>query len=286
MEVDHKWILVFDPSNSHLPKPSEHAKPLPAHLAKKSQITTEHPANEIPKADEPFLDPQSSQKWAEFNIARIPRNLHQVKIDCEKPKSWWFYLGKTSTEARAQYTSDLSVKVNDPAAHFLDSTRPVIPLPSPNKRQSYPASYPNASNLHAVNASRVVPTVKKAPQHVQHQPVNPKSQTKHYNGKYAINSESVNNKVPNLPKPLPNPPAFRPPAHKHQPTHPTSKVLQHSFQAPSANMGSRSSALPSMADIHRRSSNPGQSLEEYKQVRSHRLTKQVTGSGLRLTQCS
>ena len=276
MEVEHKWILASDPSNSHLPTPSEHAKPLPAHLAKKSQITTEHPANEIPKADEPFLDPQSSHKWAEFNTARIPRNVEQSKIDYQKPKSWWFYLGKTSTEARAQYTSDLSVRVHDPSANFLDSTRPAATLPPPSKRQSYPASYPTGPNLHALNASRAIPNLQNVSRHGLPQQVSSKAQGRPYNGKYAIKNESVASKLSDIPKALPSPQAAFPlPIHRLSPAHPGSKLPQQLFPAPSTNMMPRSSALPSMADIHRRSSNPQQNLNDYEQVRNLVLTRNL-----------
>lgn len=157
IEVEYKWVLVLDKASSQLQPPSENAKPLPAHLLHKN-CATEHPANEIPKPDDPFLDANGRLIWAEFHSAK-PQMPLPLKIDFSKEKRIWHYLGKTSTEAKAQYTADIAVQINDPAANFLDSVKPVVAAaPPPVPRQSYPASYPtvpgragNLSGLHGLN---------------------------------------------------------------------------------------------------------------------------------------
>jgi hypothetical protein len=107
--------------------PSPNAKPLPSHLARKSKTTTQDPQNDNPKADEPFCDPKVPV-WSEFHTAKLSRNPNQVKIDLWKPKQLWYYLGKTSTEAKAQYTEDPRKRRNNLDANFLESVRPLIPV--------------------------------------------------------------------------------------------------------------------------------------------------------------
>lgn len=183
--MEYKWLLFFDPVNSQLPVPSENAKPLPAHLASKSRTTAENPAKNEPKADEPFGDPQSKFVWSEFNTCKPFRNPNQVNVDIiEKRKQLWFYLGGTSTEARAQYTENPAVKQNNPEANFLESVRAAktaIAL-SFHQRRSYPAPYPAGANMHAASVIRAKSNF--------HHPINlPKPQApkeRPYNGKYAI----------------------------------------------------------------------------------------------------
>ncbi|KAL9042087.1 MAG: hypothetical protein Q9214_003890 [Letrouitia sp. 1 TL-2023] len=187
VEIEYKWLLVFDPANSHLPAPSANAKPLPAHLARKSRAKAEKASSDNPKADEPFCDPQSVYVWSEFHTSRAVRNPSQEKIDFSKPKQLWFYLGKTSTEAKAHYTGDLSKPINDPAANFLDSVRPPpLPFVPPVQRRSYPASYPAGINIHAANAAGL-----KSSQIRQKASLKPPTtKERPYNGKYAITDPS------------------------------------------------------------------------------------------------
>jgi hypothetical protein len=101
--------------------------------------TTERQVDDLPRADDPFV---KGTTWAEFKNEPIPRNLAQVKVDFKKENQLWYYLGKTSTEAKAQFTEDPAKPVHNPKGHFLDT----IPKPMPTvPRQSYAASYP--SNL-------------------------------------------------------------------------------------------------------------------------------------------
>lgn len=194
-EVEYRWLLIFDPANSQLPLPSENAKPLPPELARKSRTTAEDPKGDQPKADQPFCDPQSKFIWSEFNTCHRIRNPAQVKIDFSKPKTVWFYLGRNSTDARAQYTADLAKPVHDPASNFLDTVKPAFPaVAMAPQRRSFPASYPSGVNIHALNAARANAQYQQ-PKVQQKPPVQPQlkpqvSQERPYNGKYAITDPS------------------------------------------------------------------------------------------------
>ncbi|KAK8152126.1 hypothetical protein IWX90DRAFT_490740 [Phyllosticta citrichinensis] len=75
--------------------------------------------------DDPFSEQNSSQKWAEFNTASAEevRNPFQVKVDLSKPNQLWHYLGKTSTEARAQFTDDPKKPVHNTKGNFLETVK-------------------------------------------------------------------------------------------------------------------------------------------------------------------
>ena len=150
VEVEYKWMLIPDPADFRLPKPSANAIPMPkSRLAKESLNTTKRLADDAPRADDKFGE---NHTWSEFKCENIARNASQVKIDFEKENQIWFYLGKNSTEAKAQFTEDLAKPRHNPKGHFLDTIpKPVITAP----RQSYGASYPSTSvNQNALNASR------------------------------------------------------------------------------------------------------------------------------------
>jgi hypothetical protein len=117
--------------------------------AKESLNTTKRQADDIPRADDAFVE---GFTWAEFKNENLPRNPAQVKIDLEKENHIWFYLGKKSTEAKAQFTEDLAKPRHNPKGHFLDTIpKPIITAP----RQSYAASYPSNLSQDALQASKV-----------------------------------------------------------------------------------------------------------------------------------
>lgn len=194
IEVEYKWLLVFDPVNSQLPMPSENAKPLPAELARKSRTTAEDPANnDDPKPNDPFGDPDSNFRWEEFGSCKAFRNPAQVKIHIDKPNKLWYYIGKSSTEAKAHYTGDIAIQQNDLTANFLESVRiasvAAAAAKPPTPRVSYPASYPSSiSHPNALNTPRPGASVQaaqpKALTTQQAKSTAPKERP--YHGKYAI----------------------------------------------------------------------------------------------------
>ncbi|KAK5242069.1 hypothetical protein LTR16_008795, partial [Cryomyces antarcticus] len=108
VEVEWKWLAVMDPAASQRPKPSKNAIPMPADMNKKS-VSIENRQDGYPTMEEPFHD-NPANKWHEFYTIDTPptgykpgviRNPEQKKTDLDKPDVEWFYLPKTSTEARA-----------------------------------------------------------------------------------------------------------------------------------------------------------------------------------------
>jgi hypothetical protein len=263
VEVEYKWLLVFDPATSQLPVPSENAIPLPAHLTRKSRTTTEDPSSDIPKPDEPFCDVAGPYKHSEFHAVKLPINPVQAKVDMDKAETWWHYIGKTSTEAKAQYTADINNMVNNPSANFLESVRPPVVLPPPTVRRSMPASYPSNSNvgINPGNLGRMASQPQTQARQLVRPP--PKAQDRPYNGKYAIK------------EPIPN--KFAPQGCKidtqsfqNQSGFVYSASLQsrqnQGFQAPQAPMRSFDSSLPTMADVQRRASNTQSANMNYRLV--------------------
>ncbi|OBT98424.1 hypothetical protein VE01_03087 [Pseudogymnoascus verrucosus] len=149
-EVQYKYILLPDPTDFHLPKPSDKAIPMPrSRHAKDALVTTKRHADDLPRKDDAFVE---GATWAEFNSFNTPRNPAQVKVDLSKERQVMYYMGKTSTEAKAQYTADWTKPVYDTRCNFLET----IPKPPPAPRASYPASYPRPSGR-AINPSRPAP---------------------------------------------------------------------------------------------------------------------------------
>lgn len=142
MEVEWKYLLKLDPEESQRPKPSANAKPLPEHLKENdASLDISNRTDGVPEMGDPFLDPNSEHKWAEFHTA--PDVLTKVaKVDFSKEHRLWFYLGKSSTEARAQYTHDPSKPQHNPKSNFLDTVKPPPPPIPHYQHRSYPASYP------------------------------------------------------------------------------------------------------------------------------------------------
>jgi hypothetical protein len=137
VEVQYKWLLIPEPSDFRLVKPSAKAIPMPKSFKDKESLNiTKRLANDLPRKDDIFVE---GCVWSEFTTEAIPFNAAQVKVDLSKEDQVWYYLGKTSTEARAQFTEHPSRPRHNPRGHFLDT----IPKPVPNLvRQSYSASYP------------------------------------------------------------------------------------------------------------------------------------------------
>jgi hypothetical protein len=161
-EVEYKYLLIPDPADFHLPKPSDKAIPMPtSRKAKESLVTTKRQVDDLPRKDDLFVE---NFTWAEFNPFDPPKNPEQVKIDFSKERQIFFYLGKKSTEARAQYTANITKPVYDPRCNFLDTI--VKPASAASLRQSFPASYPSSYNhQHALNAVRgpIRPSIPKTP---------------------------------------------------------------------------------------------------------------------------
>lgn len=133
VEVDWKWLLLPDPADFHLQRASANAIPMPTSRKAKDQINaTKRVTEELPRAEAPFVD---GFTWAEFNTYDCT-NQAQAKVDLSKDNQLWHYIGRTSTEARAQYTEDPRRMKHNPKSNFLD-TLPRPPPPVPQPRRSY-----------------------------------------------------------------------------------------------------------------------------------------------------
>ncbi|RDW71434.1 hypothetical protein BP6252_07997 [Coleophoma cylindrospora] len=152
VEVDYRWLLVPDPSDYHLPKPSANAIPMPKTRKEKLDLnTSKRAADDNPRTDDIFLP---GYKYAEFKCEKIAKNPAQVNVDFTKENQIWFYLGKTSTEAKAQFTEDIRKPVHNPKGHFLDTILRTSNATISAPRQSFAASYPTKINYHALNTAK------------------------------------------------------------------------------------------------------------------------------------
>ncbi|KAI5860340.1 hypothetical protein GGS23DRAFT_606883 [Durotheca rogersii] len=137
VEVEWKWLLLPDPADFHLKKASPNAIPMPTSRQAKERINaTRRAAEELPRVDAPFVD---GFTWAEFNSC-VCTNISQTKVDLAKENQLWHYLGRTSTEARAQYTEDPKKPRHNIKSNFLDTVpRPAPPTAQP--RKSYGSTF-------------------------------------------------------------------------------------------------------------------------------------------------
>ncbi|KAK1966532.1 JmjC domain-containing protein [Colletotrichum sublineola] len=138
LEVEWKWLLVPDPSDYHLPKASAKAIPMPSSQKAKDQLNAKRPADEIPRKDAPFVE---GFTWAEFHPCAECANPNQAKVDLAKDNQVWHYLGKTSTEAKAQYSEDPTKELHNPKSNFLDT------IPKPPKPVSANTTHRRVSNI-------------------------------------------------------------------------------------------------------------------------------------------
>ena len=142
VEVEWKWLLLPDPDDLHLPKASANALPMPTSRKARADINAKRSADEPPRAGDIFVEGTALDKdftWSEFHTCEAAecKNSNQVKVDLFKDNQLWHYLGKTSTEAKAQYTEDPCKPQHNPKSNYLDS----IPKPPPPPRPQYHASY-------------------------------------------------------------------------------------------------------------------------------------------------
>ncbi|KAK4204737.1 hypothetical protein QBC40DRAFT_292595 [Triangularia verruculosa] len=129
VEVEWKWLLLPDPADYRLPKASANAILMPTCRKAKQEINAKRAVDEVPRKNDEF---GPGLVWAEFHTSDRIQNRQQVKIDLSKDNQVWHYLGKTSTEAKAQYTENLARPEHNLKSNFLDSIpKPVSAVPLP-----------------------------------------------------------------------------------------------------------------------------------------------------------
>ncbi|KAK8086574.1 hypothetical protein PG994_001548 [Apiospora phragmitis] len=140
VEVEWKWLLLPDAADYHLPKSSPNAIPMPTSRKAKAEIkATKLATEELPRADEPFVE---GCTWAEFHNTTDCTNKAQTKVDLSKENQIWYYLGRTSTEARAQYTDDPKKPAHNYKSNFLETIPKPLAPPASQPRKSYTPTYP------------------------------------------------------------------------------------------------------------------------------------------------
>src|SRR5690349_19945475 len=91
----------------------------------KEKVRTKRLDDNKTQKDDPFVE---GFTWAAVRVHPVSIKF-QVKIDFSKPDQLWHYLGKTSTEAIAQYTEDPAKPRPNPRGNYLD-TLPKDPKPA------------------------------------------------------------------------------------------------------------------------------------------------------------
>ncbi|KAL1391851.1 hypothetical protein HDK64DRAFT_262630 [Phyllosticta capitalensis] len=155
IELEWKYISVLDPKQSLRPKPSANAKPLPEGLQSSNPaLNSRNQKDGPPEVDDLFSEQNPGQKWAEFNAATPEevKNPFQVKVDLSKPNQLWHYLGKTSTEARAQYTDNPKNTTHNPKSGFLDTVKEAQRAAAAAERRSFASPYVSTS-VNALNGA-------------------------------------------------------------------------------------------------------------------------------------
>lgn len=117
--------------------------PLPSHLTRKPDIKKDL-ASSLPSHGTPFGDAGSIYQWEEFVCEAPPSNPDTSPVDIFKLDQLWHYLGKTSTECRAQYTSDLERPIHNPRSNFLESVKRSMNPPVPARAAVHPTAYHRA----------------------------------------------------------------------------------------------------------------------------------------------
>lgn len=152
IEIEYKYLMLPQASDYRIIKPSPNALPMPK---SHSFATSKRQTDDTPRPDDKFGDSEI-YTWKEFVEGEQPNNPAQVKVDLSKENQIWYYLGKKSTEAKAQFTEDIVNKPRfNPKGHFLETLpKPTYAAAISTPRQSYPASHPNQT---AMNAARTRP---------------------------------------------------------------------------------------------------------------------------------
>ncbi|PGH01625.1 hypothetical protein AJ79_07873 [Helicocarpus griseus UAMH5409] len=142
IELPYRFLLIVKKS-SFAPLPTG-IKPLPSHLARKPDAKKDL-ASSLPSPGTPFGDARSIHQWGEFISAKPPLNPSSAKIDISKPEQMWYYLGKSSTECRAQYTENPDRPTHNPRSHFLESVKSLnAPVATTHHHPSYARNYPSS----------------------------------------------------------------------------------------------------------------------------------------------
>ncbi|EAQ86808.1 hypothetical protein CHGG_08061 [Chaetomium globosum CBS 148.51] len=249
VEVEWKWLLLPDPADFRLPKASANAIPMPTCRRAQKEINAKRAVDEAPRKDDEFAP---GFTWAEFHAGEPLKNPTQIKIDFTKENQVWHYLGKTSTEAKAQYTEDPSRPRHNPKGNFLDTIpKPPPPVRMPvahQARQLVPGTYPGYPGYPTTNGVLSNAGTGKPQKPYVYKPRNPVGSTLgQYGAQFTSHTFSVNTPSPSpaLQQFQPSRPSqvvSRPPQptfhnhvfHQHPQQHPEQQRMQHHMQQQSS----------------------------------------------------
>lgn len=213
VEVEWKWLLLPDPADFRLPKASPNAIPMPTTRKAKQQINAKRQVDDLPRKDDEFAP---GLVWAEFHTNDAVKNGQQTKVDLSKEYQLWHYLGKTSTEAKAQYTESPSKQQHNLKSNFLDSIpKPVPAQPTPQPRRAYAATHaPPASSSGVFSVTPAIATAKPQKPYVYkpRKPIEP-SPSPYTSQMFLPHSQTSTSVVPLPPIPPPPRPQQQPPSY-------------------------------------------------------------------------
>ncbi|EGD93927.1 hypothetical protein TESG_01457 [Trichophyton tonsurans CBS 112818] len=130
IELPYRWTLIVKKTN--FPPLPPNILPLPAHLSRKPDSRNDSNSS-MPSHGMIFGDTSSSYRWEDFICEQPPFNPDSCTVDLTKPETLWYYIGKTSTDCRAQYTHNVDISIHNPRSNFLESVRTARAPPIPAK---------------------------------------------------------------------------------------------------------------------------------------------------------
>ncbi|EFE45183.1 hypothetical protein TRV_00056 [Trichophyton verrucosum HKI 0517] len=141
IELPYRWTLIVKKTN--FPPLPPNILPLPAHLSRKPDSRNDSNSS-MPSHGMIFGDTSSSYRWEDFICEQPPFNPDSCTVDLTKPETLWYYIGKTSTDCRAQYTHNVDISIHNPRSNFLESVRTTRAPTVPAKALARPVYNSNA----------------------------------------------------------------------------------------------------------------------------------------------
>ena len=135
IELEYKYICLFDPELSQRMKPSSNAIPMPEGMSRKA-LSMNNRQDGVPTQDDPFHD-NPDYKWFDFyNVDEPPPGYSRSKlqpplkldINFDKPDNLFYYLPQVSTEAKVFFTNKPGSKEVCSKANFLERVQPPRPV--------------------------------------------------------------------------------------------------------------------------------------------------------------
>ncbi|TGZ77726.1 hypothetical protein EX30DRAFT_374373 [Ascodesmis nigricans] len=238
MEVEWKWILAQDPSQTVFPDAilTAPADPGPHNAAGQTQAGH----REHPLPDDEFM---GEYTWGELIVEQITPSPEQIKVN---DKDWWHYLGEQSTECIAKYTEDPKRRVYNVEGDFIKKKPP---KPRSNRQPiiryeltytgPYTPAYPTPGYNYPPYQPQNHPGMPHGTPGLNFSPYNPAHQPHYHDGPtpaYHHLPQQVPRQYGHMPPPIPNSGYHggyqHPAAPQHTPHHPQQYPQQNLQQHP------------------------------------------------------